>query len=285
MLWLLVARIYVRIHAFCGRYLKFHPPGLGFACRRISLEHVIEVKGRKYFFSRRAASMYGYLIAGRFPEPETHLFFERVFAALPAAETPLAFIDVGAAVGEMIMDVARYPNVTNVIGFEPDPDLVEACRLSACVNGFSNVEMRNKPLSDTAGPVRFDLRRGHGGSGSIAAADERSDTLLAGTLDEEFPAPPGCAIILIDVEGAELRVLQGGQRFIAQTRPMIIFEYNYVSRPIFALDDVRKQLGERYAIYRLRKDGRLDQDFSDTWNCVAIHRDSPFAPLASQWLA
>ncbi len=226
--------------------------------------------------------MYSHLMAGRFPEPETHLFFDRVLASLP--DVPITFIDVGAAIGEMIMDVGRRANVVKVFGFEPDPDLAESCRLSACINRFTHVEMRAKPLSDTAAPVKFNLQRGRGSSGSIAAADGAGELLICGTLDTEFEGTISSPILLIDVEGAELRVLKRGARFIRDNRPMIIFEYNFVSRPIFKLEDVQKELGASYEIYRLRPDGRLDQDFATTWNCVAIHRDSPFARASAGWL-
>ena len=283
MFWLLLARLYAHIHVFLGRYLHVYPPGLGYACRKVRLEHVIEVKGCRYFFYRPAASMYSHLMAGRFPEPETHVFFDRVFSSLP--DVPITFIDVGAAVGEMIMDVGRRGNVVKIYGFEPDPDLAQSCRLSAYINGFGQVEMRAKPLSDTTEPVRFNLQRGRGSSGSMTGAERTGELLACGTLDSELDGNIGGAILLIDVEGAELRVLKGGARFIRDNRPMIIFEYNFVSRPVFKLEDVQKELGPSYQIYRLRSDGRLDRDFSETWNCVAIHEDSPFAAASKGWLA
>jgi hypothetical protein len=65
---------------------------------------------------------------------------------------------------------------------------------------------------------------------------------------------------------------------------MVIFKYNAVSKQHFKLDDVRRELGDAFEIYRMRKDGRLDQEFDDTWNCVAIHKDSPFAAASRQWI-
>jgi FkbM family methyltransferase len=283
MFWLFLARLYGHIHVLLGRYLHIYPSGLGYACRKIRLEHVIEVKGCRYFFYRPAASMYSHLIVSKFPEPETHLFFDKIFASLPTL--PITFIDIGAAVGEMIMDVARHDNVVKVFGFEPDPDLAEACRLSACVNRFSKVEMRSKPLSDVAAPIKFDSRRGHGSSGSIMTAADTDVVVMAGTLDNEFTESLSATILLIDVEGAEIRVLKGGSRFIRENKPMVIFEYNFVSQEFFKLDDVRAELGPSYLFYRLRSDGRLDQDFSKTWNCVAIHQDSPFAAASKAWMA
>src|SRR5205823_5405650 len=100
------------------------------------------------------------------------------------------------------------PNVEKVYGFEPDPDLAQACRLSACINGFSKVEIRAKPLSDVAAPIKFNLQRGRGASGSISDTTQSGEVLIAGTLDTELPAPLPLPILLIDVEGAEVRVLK-----------------------------------------------------------------------------
>jgi hypothetical protein len=75
---------------------------------------------------------------------------------------------------------------------------------------------------------------------------------------------------LIDVEGAELKVMQGGRNFIRNNQPLIIFEYNHVSRRYFTLDEIRKELGEGYHLYRLTATGHLDEDFSTTWNVVAL---------------
>ena len=81
----------------------------------------------------------------------------------------------------------------------------------------------------------------------------------------------------IDVEGAELEVLKGGRRLLETLRPLLIFEYNEVSRRSFSLDDIRSLLGQDYAIWRLRGDGLLDASFGSTWNCVAAHHATVFA--------
>jgi hypothetical protein len=87
----------------------------------------------------------------------------------------------------------------------------------------------------------------------------------------------GDVLMLVDVEGSEPKVLAGGAEFIRRTLPCIIFEYNEVSKRYFALGQVRGILGDGYDVYRLRCDGRLDQDFRSSWNCVAVHRQSVWA--------
>jgi hypothetical protein len=87
------------------------------------------------------------------------------------------------------------------------------------------------------------------------------------------------------VEGAELDVMRGGQSFIRGARPLVIFEYNEDNRALYSLAEVSAVLGDGYRILRLRLDGKLDEKLEDTWNCVAVHRDSPFSPVVQELLS
>lgn len=68
MIYLLLARLYARLIIIANSLFGISPPGLGFLCRRIKLEHTINVEGRKYYFYRGAASMYSTLIAVKLAE-------------------------------------------------------------------------------------------------------------------------------------------------------------------------------------------------------------------------
>jgi hypothetical protein len=57
---------------------------------------------------------------------------------------------------------------------------------------------------------------------------------------------------------------------------LILFEYNNTSKKYFNLDDIRKIISNDYEIYRLKGDGTLDSNFSNSWNCIAVHPDSEF---------
>lgn len=273
--WLWIAKLYAYLVWLFAKKFGVWVPGLGFVCRRIHREHVFTHAGRKYVFHPPAASMYGSLLVGKSMEPETHAFFAAVIPRLPSR---LAFIDVGAAIGEMIIDVAGYANVDHVVGFDPDPDNVEACRRSAAANGFHHVTMIEKVVADAARDVDFRMNRRKGTSGQIRAREDGTTLRLQSTtLDREIPDVDGLVLMLIDVEGAEFLVLAGAPRLIARTRPLIVFEY--ITGRDHRMQEIAAFLGGAYEIYRLRADGTLDADMSRTWNCVAVHRDSAFYPI------
>ncbi|MCK5347609.1 MAG: FkbM family methyltransferase, partial [Candidatus Heimdallarchaeota archaeon] len=96
------------------------------------------------------------------------------------------------------------------------------------------------------------------------------------TIDTELNLKGDPGILLIDVEGAELKVIKGGMNFVQDCEPLIIFEFNDLTKKYFSMEELKEVLGEKYSIFRLRKDSMLDVDFSDTWNCVAIPAKSVY---------
>ena len=273
-----LARLYAHIVHFSSRRLGLSLPGLGWLLRRSRGEHVLHIEGRKFLFSRHGASMYGVMVLGRYAEPETHRFLTDVLAAVA---TDIRFVDVGAAVGEIVIDMAGHALVREVVAIDPDEDNLRAMEGSAQLNGFENIRTVQAVMSDRQETVHFLLNKNRGTSGHIArTAIVGSKPVQAMTLDGLLGVERAGAalkhILLIDVEGAEVKVLRGGRAFIERHQPLIVFEFNALSKQHFKLDDVREILGVDYDIYRLRADGRLDEEFQDSWNCVAVSSESCF---------
>jgi FkbM family methyltransferase len=187
---------------------------------------------------------------------------------------------VGANVGEMVMDMARNAKVESVHAFEPVADCVHAMRMSAALNSFDNVHIHHTAVSGIPGKsfFRYDVSNPSwsGIKGSGALTIEVPVTTLDAALGPDLRNP----VLLLDVEGEEKNVMIGAKEIIERWSPPIVFEYNHVSRSQFDLEQVRSILGAGYELYRLRQsDGLLDTDFSDTWNCVAVHRDTVHYPV------
>jgi len=149
--------------------------------------------------------------------------------------------------------------------------------VAAAINGMTSIELHRVAVSSSDGTVKFVTSTTNPSSGGMAGAGNIVIEVPTVTLDQEFPKPLHEPVLLLDVEGNELCALQGGRALVTRDRPLIIFEYNHVSRQHFTLESMQSLLGPEYEVYRLRTaDGRLDRDFADTWNCVAVHRQTPY---------
>ena len=191
------------------------------------------------------------------------------------------FIDVGASIGEFAITMANDPRVSNVLAFEPHPQSRDALAQSAHYAPPGKIEIISKGVSFENGLANFDF----GGLAPTGAGIRNLDTALPQgelieicTLDDVARPKQGQAVVLlIDIEGGELDALRGGLRFIQNSHPLIIFEYNNTTRKFFPLSDAVELLGSSYSVFRMRSDdGRLDDDLSSTWNVVALPHQGPW---------
>lgn len=262
---------------FLHERLGFNLPGFGWLLRKYyTKDAVIEVFGKKLFVNHKIADNYARLINHRFNEPETHLFIDRLIVCGGAFQ----FIEVGANVGEFVLDYADRASISEVIAFEPQPEqfksLVELVRL----NNFQKVRLFETAVSEQSGVVYFNISEHNTAGAGISAAEGVKVTCT--TLDDTKIDQTLPCILLMDVEGHELSVMKGGRNFIRQNHPIIIFEYNHVSKQYFSIDAVQTELGKEYSIYRLNRNGYLDLDFSATWNLVALPNEFPMRDLIHQ---
>ncbi len=149
----------------------------------------------------------------------------------------MVVFDVGANIGEITMSAAlRVGAAGRVFAFEPMPVLHEKLVFNLHRNGLKHVDPVRKGLSDKIGvaPIYFaesSFSDGtkHEGLGTLYPSEQRAG--LAGqieltTLDSfcaEFQ-PPRLDLVKIDVEGAELDVLRGGEQTLARYHPYLILE-------------------------------------------------------------
>jgi FkbM family methyltransferase len=274
MFWFTLARMYSKVYGLCHDVLGFNVRGMGFFIAQIKTDRPLKVKGCQLYFNHKISSCYLRSIDGKWNEPETHIFLRNIIQNTPAK---IAFVDVGANIGEMIIDVGQYPNVTHCIGFEPNPECVFACKKAMALNGYTHIEIIQKAVAADSGGAQFNIsEKAPTTSSLIENTNQIGVTVEVTTLDAESRKFSGATIMLIDVEGAELLVMKGGKNYIASQKPLIIFEYHEGTRKRFSLEEVRSVLGPEYQIHRLRHDGALDSNLHSTWNCVAVHSDSIF---------
>jgi FkbM family methyltransferase len=220
------------------------------------------------------------MIIGQWNEPETHTFLRYVLAGI---DGEVNFVNVGASIGEFVIDMAACKKISSVTAFEPQPESADAIRRSCVINGFQNVRIVQKIVSDIPKEMHF-LENDQSPTAShpvFSSAQEvkESHRLIktkGTTLDEELATVETDTIVLLDIEGGEYLAMKGALDFISRCKPLLIFEYNSISKQSFDLEMVRNLLGPDYSIYRLRSDGRVDSEERNTWNMVAVERSSIF---------
>lgn len=129
-------------------------------------------------------------------------------------------LDIGAASGYYSLLSARLVGqVGRVVAFEPDARNLHVLKSHLSANRLSCVTVRDCALSDQTGVVRFG---GGTGSGTGRICDSGVAEVTTRRLDDvadEMQLHP--THLKIDVEGAELAVLRGGERTIRRCRPVL----------------------------------------------------------------
>ncbi|HEV2736093.1 MAG TPA: FkbM family methyltransferase [Longimicrobiaceae bacterium] len=153
------------------------------------------------------------VLNGTYEPEQTRLFAEHV-------RPGTTVLDVGAHVGyyTLLSAVLAGP-AGSVWAFEPNPQNCAFLRRHLEINGCANARVTEAAVSDAAGRARFDFGRGSGtghlaGDGALEVETVRLDDFVR----ERGIAPTA---IKIDVEGAEVRVLDGGRDTLVEHRPVL----------------------------------------------------------------
>jgi FkbM family methyltransferase len=162
------------------------------------------------------------------------------------------YVDVGTNRGQVLSEAVRIASDGYHVAFEPIPALA-----ADVARAFPQVDCRQVALGASPATAEFcHFRNLDGWSGlrrSPEISDEQGDpeyiTVEVSTLDIQIGelAP---SVIKIDVEGAELGVLEGGCAVVRAARPLVIFEHVAAAARLYgsqpgALWDLLCDLGYR----------------------------------------
>jgi len=141
-------------------------------------------------------------------------------------------LDIGANIGAHTLLMARIAGSTgHVIGLEPHPQIYHRLLQNTCLNRLTNVKVVNAALADKDGTIDLygfaadafeqgisSLLPDHEAKTKIEVRAIRGATLVR---EQRIEA---CDFLKIDVEGAELDVLQGARSILHNQRPLILVE-------------------------------------------------------------
>lgn len=147
-------------------------------------------------------------------------------------------LDIGANIGLISIPFALLARSAKVIAVEAVVDNHRALTHNIALNNLvGRVTALNVALGDQEKTVDIqvegDLRNGEGtGTANIMPDNSTYECeripLQLQTLDDLYESgilPKGCSIIKIDTDGYDLKILQGGKRFLAENRPIIFGEF------------------------------------------------------------
>jgi len=148
------------------------------------------------------------------------------------------FYDIGANFGFFSVLVGRLVGTSGMVyAFEPVPANALMVGRNACANGLSNIKVLRIALCREDGMGELLLAHHAGGAvlksvgtpppdlaGSVMVETASLDAFLA----RQHLKPPN--IVKIDVEGAEIEVLQGMQRVLNTWGPTVVLELDDESR-------------------------------------------------------
>jgi FkbM family methyltransferase len=139
----------------------------------------------------------------------------------PFARRSSIVVDVGANIGNHTLYFAIVRRVT-VHAFEPNPVAVRYLRANVEANDARKVHVHEVGLSDEPGRGRIAPAEE---LGMASVEQDDSGEIDLRLLDSyDFSPDPRIAVIKIDVEGAEARVLKGAEATIRAHRPIIALE-------------------------------------------------------------
>jgi len=142
--------------------------------------------------------------------------------------------DIGANIGVFAFAAASIATQGHVLAVEPDVWLASIMRRSASLkqNANLNIDILPAAISDRSGVATFATAKRGRASSYLEDAGGRSQTggirdrttVPTLTLDSLLTSQPPPGFLKIDVEGAELAVLQGALGVLRNARPVIYVE-------------------------------------------------------------
>jgi FkbM family methyltransferase len=146
-------------------------------------------------------------------------------------------LDVGANIGLYSLALSAVAPEGRIYAFEPSPSAFSHLQENVRANGIGQVETTQVAVSDRVGSVTFhDFSFFSAGSfssdeGSLLSTDSYGSSAFqaATTTLDTFVAERGIGrvdVIKIDVEGAELGVLEGAAEVLAKHQPVVLLEFN-----------------------------------------------------------
>ena len=164
--------------------------------------------------------------------------------------------DIGANIGFYTCLFAKLVgNKGRIIAFEPVSATNDFLRSNIHLNNFGNVTVKQVALGDAPGHHRIFLESPDNAEGTVSlktTTGEHSEMIDIDAIDNLSASLPVPDFIKIDVEGYQMKVLAGGEKFFSSHSPMIMAELRDKDRAL--MNDTHVFLRSHgYLIYEFKK--------------------------------
>jgi len=156
----------------------------------------------------------------------------------------MGVIDIGANYGIYTLTCAKLVGPEGrVWAYEPASLPRSFLNRSVAGNGFNNVEVIDRALSDHEGSARMGIAE-NAELNSLNEAGQSGETVALTTLDGEAESfGRDIDFVKLDAEGEEVRILSRAQKFFSRQDPLVMFEYKHGATVNHGLLDAISALG------------------------------------------
>jgi len=179
------------------------------------------------------------------PEKEEQYFSPSFLTPQPNE----VYVDAGCWDGETILDFYKFANrkYKKIYGFEPAPECFERTQKCIEVAAIKNVIMNMQGLWDKKEKLNFDMAGIWQGGSHISAGGTHSIDTIA--LDEAINPNDKVTFIKMDIEGAELKALQGAKNTIMRDLPRLAICIYHKPEDIITVPEYILSISSKYVFY------------------------------------
>lgn len=179
------------------------------------------------------------------------IFNKQIYNFKTSTPSPY-IIDAGANIGLSVLYFKQlFPNA-EIIAFEPDEKAYETLKFNISSQGFEDVKLIKKALWDEETTLRFFAEGADGGR--IALESENEDIVQINTVRLKDYLNKKVNFLKIDIEGAELTVLQDCVESLKNVEKIFV-EYHSFSDTQQNLQDLLKVLNDAGFRYNIQHVG------------------------------
>ncbi len=168
-------------------------------------------------------------------------------------------IIAGAYFGDQAIPVAYNIKDSGICHtFEPNKNNSDLITENAALNGLSNVLINNLALWNKSGEKL--VFEGEDALASTVTAAEATENVLHTITIDDYVAENNVGevnLLMIDVEGSEIKVLEGAKAMLQKYKPVVVFEthslYNEWSNGLENSDSVKLMTDLGYEVFAVRE--------------------------------